>query len=80
MRADRDRNHISLFVFLRGLLARERRCPGCRSRKVARSHTQFGAFGQGLRLIAMRCRACQKRFSLRDTVAGPSRRESPEAT
>jgi hypothetical protein len=79
MRADRDRNYISWLVFLRGTLARRRACVVCGSRKVARSHTPFGALAQALGIVAMRCRACGKRFSLRDGVAGPSRRE-PQQT
>ena len=78
MRPEKDRNYISWLVLLRGFVARHRRCTLCGSRNVSRSHTPFHAPGPALGLVAMRCRACGKRFSLRQTVVGANRRSTPE--
>lgn len=73
-RHGKDRNFISAWTFVRGLFALQRACTLCGSSRVAHSHTKFGDLGWLLRLVAMRCRDCGVRFSLRNTLAGPSRR------
>jgi hypothetical protein len=73
----KDRNHVSAWTFLRGLFHAERACTLCSSPRVSRSHTKFTGLGPLLRLVAMRCRGCGARFSLRLHLAGPHRHREP---
>jgi hypothetical protein len=70
MRRDRDRDYVPWRIYLRGLLASQRRCTRCGDGRIARSHTPFRLLGRLLGLVAMRCRGCTMKFALRGALAG----------
>jgi hypothetical protein len=76
MRRDRDRDYVPWRIYFRGLFAGERRCTRCGDERVARSHTPFRLLGTVLGLVAMRCRGCTMKFSLR---RGAAARPGPDA-
>jgi hypothetical protein len=78
VRREYFRDYVPWRFYVRGLLARERRCTRCGDDRVRPTHTPFGWFLTLLHLVSMRCIGCTMKFALRRGLAEAAGPEDPE--